>query len=398
MFFKFSFSRKAQEGMSLNAVIGLVLAFIAVAVTVYVIFVFIGLFSKSQQELDSTLHNYHELTLKVEEIIKASEEFVEYERFPLYVSDGYSIIGFDKDQDHVIDQVENTIYKPSACRGQACICLYHMPAFYNSKETDDETVRDIGVVDCVRYRKPIKFFSKYRPHRFGHKDTAGDERRDIPRDVILEAEYFIIHGFMSVKWGPIRFFKTDWDINNIELRKTEEDDIIYLEISAVPDPDILRIEMIKEEAYKLLLDFLDTPVPQSLDDLTLIDVEAVLTREFLEQNPDVYQNKNYEEFLIELYTVEGSPHEKQSVFKSVSYSMFYDEIPTDEYGDPVGSTIFIDYIPYTDTENDYLVDLGALVGVTPIDLLVSIPIEIYIPPSSSPTEIAQVHFFITDIE
>jgi hypothetical protein len=74
-------SRKAQEGMSLNAIIGLILAFISVAILTYIIFVFIGVFTKSQQDLDSTLNNYEELNLKVEEMIENRDDRFTIERY-----------------------------------------------------------------------------------------------------------------------------------------------------------------------------------------------------------------------------------------------------------------------------------------------------------------------------
>ena len=140
-------SKKAQEGMSLNAVIGLILAFISVAILTYIIFVFIGIFSKSQQDLDSTVHNYEELILKVDEMIKNRDELVTLDRFPLYITDGYSIIGFDRFQNYVFDIAHNKIYKPSKCRNKACICLYVNPSFYDERNFDDITRKDEGVVE-----------------------------------------------------------------------------------------------------------------------------------------------------------------------------------------------------------------------------------------------------------
>jgi hypothetical protein len=384
-------SKKADEGMSLNAIIGLILAVIAIAALTYLIFMVIGLFGKSNQELDSTVHNYEELTNLVKVMANNNDKNVS--RFPLYVSASYSIIGFDRFQNFVIDQVNDTIYKPSSCRNKACICLYNNPPFYGKSNLDDVTTKDSGVINCISYNQQIIFFSKGRAFDRGHPDTSGLMRKDIQFDGMpLDTEYFVIHGLLASNLLGFNILKTEWQIKNLELKMTEVDKKAYFEISAVPDAETVRKEMVREAGYKLLQEFMTMPVPQDINQLTLLQVEGpVVAKDFLENHPEVYQGKTYEEFLKALYTTEGGA-EKGSVFQSVSYSMFLDKMPKDVKGDFIPSGIFIDYPPLTSSgiTDDYFVDWG-LIGVTPTELLVSTSIDL------GNNENAIVSFFITDL-
>jgi hypothetical protein len=392
-------SRKAQEGMSLNAIIGLILAFISVAILTYIIFVFIGVFTKSQQDLDSTLNNYEELNLKVEEMIENRDDRFTIERFPLYISDGYSIIGFDRFQNYIIDMANNKIYKPSKCRNKGCICLYVNPPFYGGVTNfDDITRKDEGVVDCKRYNQHIVFGSKYRIFEKGHPDTTGMERGGFP-GFSYPMEYFVAHGYMSFRPFPgqmlfnrINLFKTDWNIQNVELIKQEYNDQIYFEISAIPDEETLRKEQIRETAFNMMQSFLPRFLPQSIPELTQHDIEGELAAEILEENEELYLGKNYQGFLSALYESDLAFGEKRSVFISVSYSMFHNDVLALGIDD-IASMLYVDYPAFETVQiGDYEVNLGIQTFYDPSGLLVETQFEL----QKSDTE-AKLIFFISDI-
>jgi len=387
-FLSFFSHKKSQEGMSFNALIGGILAFISIVALVYLVIMLIGIFSTSNQNVDSTINNYKELTRIVDNMLNDKAESLYFERLPLYVSSGYQIIGFDRFQDYVFDQANIKIYKPNSCKNKACICLYNGIPISN-----DGSTRDQGVIKCTIYNKPVKFFSKGRAYERGHPDTFGLERNDIafpnaPRN----NEYFDIAGDIFQPLLGVLKVHTYWMIRNVELTKTVYDNTIFMEISAVPDAELLRKEMTLDAAYVLLDQFLGTSLPQTVDELTIDPIiGGSEAKKFLEDHPELYQNKNYREFIVALYSVSGTNDVKNNVFKTVSYSTFHNQLPLDKNYEPIQSEILADYPPLKENEYDYTAQLTDLPPNVDNNWLASEQVEL------NPNENATISFYLADI-
>lgn len=189
------FLKKAQHE-TIKALIGLTL----VTILVFVIFSFTkGLLASLSPEESATVRDFEYLSQEINALLQDPENFA-YSKLPVTLANKYYIVGFDIGYtagdisqvvltskgifgDKKIDDM--TIYRPSTCIGQACICLY---SDFPSSEEDD---KDENVEMCIPfahanhgdvYLASLEYSTNFQEPT-GLEFNAGSYKHDIFTDI-----------------------------------------------------------------------------------------------------------------------------------------------------------------------------------------------------------------------
>lgn len=231
-----------------------------------------GFIGESKEEQD-TISSFYSLATKLNELALLSESFV-HDRLPLFIGEGFVIVGFDKagdisvngcsDETHLGVPATDLIPKPEFCGEFACICLY---------SGISEEVGEKQPISCAKIfaDRLIGLSSAYLEKNYPSFESfwknAMGSRRDKPElqrfmvtgtepfSTLLEKDYplfpsfesypytyFVLHGECENWW-----FDANFGTQSLYLEKVRIKDRNYLFITAdIEDFVNKRVAAIKD--------------------------------------------------------------------------------------------------------------------------------------------------------
>jgi len=214
-------SKKAQEGLTLTQVIGIVMAVIAIiALTLLIVRLSKPFFGK--QGYDATKNNFDELTGKVQEMLDNKQDLVVERFFPYFIDKKYSVFGFEKNKDFITLKTGTKVFKPTFCTDKACLCLY-ITAHKFSEDTKDN-----NVLFCRSFEGDVIFYGKNRnkkPTNYGGEISLPSELKEPGQTY----GYLAIYQFGQSQYPILE--PNIWNVQNLYIEKRKEGDKIYLYIT-----------------------------------------------------------------------------------------------------------------------------------------------------------------------
>jgi len=185
-------NKKGVLGLSLNTVLGLVLAIAIIGLTAY----FFGNLYVTflEKRIDQgTASSFNKLIDEVNDLLEDESKF--FTSLNYYIHEDYILVGFDH------EKIKDTQYpqgreRPNKCQGKSCLCLL---------KVEKKKTQEAKDVSC-RIIENVNFNVKTPPGHFNY----GKEN---PTSILTDSTYFL------VIYGKISTYR--FGVKNLEIRKVE---------------------------------------------------------------------------------------------------------------------------------------------------------------------------------
>lgn len=230
---KFLFrNKKASLSVELSLIhlLEIILALIVIGVLIYLITKLAGFFI-GRQEYDSTINNFEQLQIKVNELTKDKNK-ISTKTMIYSLPNDYILVGFNYDNEVVETACTDEkidASRPNSCKYKSCLCIYkNYGGVTDWTGKDFDSRGNVKPIVCKSFQEKIIFIVPQQ----GNPNFKGKQSKYTP-------SHYTSTSYNSLVLYGVCGLRPSWDTKQLYIEKYNDNDKFFISIGDMSDQAVI---------------------------------------------------------------------------------------------------------------------------------------------------------------